>query len=112
MEVQSPRGTTCASKNAAVAQAGIYSVGQFRTPSPNIKKIATVILYKDLTAHVAMATLDSTKAADKESLGEISYKLVDSVHGYQLNDREGLAKFSSVFIGTVKGTLIPITSSQ
>ena len=29
-EVQSPQGTTCASKNAAVAQAGIYSVGQFR----------------------------------------------------------------------------------
>ena len=106
------QGTTCASKNAAVAQAGIYSVGQFRIPSPNIRKIATVILYKDLTAHVAMATLDSTKAANKESLGEISYKLVDSVHGYQLNDREGLAKFSSVFIGTVKGTLIPITSSQ
>ena len=108
-EIQSPQGTTCASKNAAVAQAGIYSVGQFRTPSPNKRRIATVILYKDLTAHVAMATLDSTKASKKESLGEISYKLVDSVHGYQLNDQEGLAKFSSVFIGTVKSTLIPIT---
>ena len=42
-----------------------------------------------------MATLDSTKASKKESLGEISYKLVDSVQGYQLNDQEGLAKFSS-----------------
>ena len=113
-EVQSPQGITCASKNAAVAQAGIaqvgiYSVGQFGTPSPNKRRIATVILYKDLTAHIAVATLDSTKASKKESLGEISYKLVDSVHGYQLNDQEGLAKFSSVFIGTVKSTLIPIT---
>ena len=70
-EVQFPQGTTCASKNSAVAQAGIYSVGQFRTPIPNKRRIATVILYKDLTAHVAMATLDSAKAQERISRGDI-----------------------------------------
>ena len=105
-EVQSPRGNDTTSKIAAVAQAGIYTVGQFAKLRCSIpKKIATVILYKDLSAQVALATMDPTKATLEGSLGEISYQLVDSIDGYVLFEAEGLARFASVFVTTLKQTV-------
>ena len=106
-EVQSPPGNSSVTKTAVLAQAGVYTVGQFRRCLK--RKIATIILYKDVSAHVAIATLDPTKATAKESYGEIiSYKLVDSVHGYALHDPDKLSRFVSVFITTLKATLVPV----
>ena len=57
-------GTSVEAKTAALAQAGISAIGQFKHVSDRhkVRSIATVILYKDLSAHVALATLDPAKA--------------------------------------------------
>ena len=86
-EVQSQQGKSAKAKTAALAQAGIYSVGQ------------------DMTVHVAMAMIDPLKVTREESMREISYKLCNSVHPYKLYDTNGLASFASTFIGMLKATL-------
>lgn len=88
-EVQSP-GDSVQAKNAAL---GIYTVGQF--PKASTKKMIAVILHKYLSAHIPLASLDPTKSVSKDSIGEIDYKLVDSVHGYQLNMADDLSCFVS-----------------
>jgi hypothetical protein len=55
-EVQSPPGTSTTAKNRAFAQAGIYTLGHFSNTT-HVSKLATVVLYKDLTAHVALASI-------------------------------------------------------
>ena len=106
-EVQSPPGTSAKAKTATLAQAGVYSIGQFaKTPGdPEKRKVTTIILYKDMSSNVALATLDPEKATSNESVGEVTYKLVDSVHGYYLNQPDELKRFSSVFIATLRSTL-------
>lgn len=105
-EVQSPPGTSHEAKRAALAQAGIYTVGQFaKMRSSVVKNLATVILYKDLSANVALATLDPSHATAERSVGKISYELVDSVHPYMLTDPKALGRFAIVFVNTLKKTL-------
>ena len=72
-------GTSAEAKTAALAQAGVYSIGQFaKTPGdPEKRKDTTIILYKDMSSNVALATLDPEKATSNESVGEVTYKLVD-----------------------------------
>ena len=65
-----------------------------------VKRIATIILYKDLSAQVALASLDPAKASSTGSIGAVSYKLVGDVHGYPLNTPDGVQRFASVFIAT------------
>ena len=63
---------------SAIAQAGIYTIGQLaKMPEDlQVKRIATIILYKDLSAQVALASLDPAKASSTGSIGAVSYKLL------------------------------------
>ena len=106
-EIQSPPGNTPAAKRAAIAQAGIYTIGQLaKMPEDlQVKRIATIILYKDLSAQVALASLDPAKASSTGSIGAVSYKLVGDVHGYPLNTPDGVQRFASVFIATLQTSM-------
>ena len=48
-----------------------------------------------------MATLDP---ALENSIGRVMYQIVDSLHGYRLNNPVDLSRFSSVFIAALKST--------
>lgn len=89
-------------KNRAFSQAGIYTLGYFLKTKSN--KLATIILYKDLSAHVALATIQRSEEKG-DSVGNVSYKLVYSLHPFNLQNGEDLKLFSSVFIATLKYTL-------
>ena len=83
-EIQSPPGSSFDVKMATVAQAGIYTVGQFAKHKKIVKKkkLASIILFKDLTAQIALATLDPALANKENSIGGVMYQIVDSLHGY------------------------------
>ena len=89
-----------------MAQAGIYTVGQFAKHQKIVKKkkLASIILFKDLTVQIALATLDPALANEENSIG-VMYQIVDSLHGYKLNNPVDLSRFSSVFIAALKSTL-------
>ena len=53
-EVQSQCGLTSNAKTRASAQAGIYTLGLF-AETTTVNKLATVVLYNDLSAHIALA---------------------------------------------------------
>lgn len=97
-DVQSPK-----SKSKAYAQAGIYTVGQLANLQPEtpVPKVATMLLYKDLTAQVAIACLDTSKSTEN-SLGEVTYKTVGSVTPYNLQDQEELSNFADALVATLK----------
>ena len=102
-EVQSPQGSSTAVKNRAFAQASIYTLGYFRN-TVAVNKIATVVLYKDMTAHVALATLRRAEGA-AELVGDATYKLVHSINPFNLRIPEDLGLFASLFIATLKTML-------
>lgn len=106
-EIQSP-GASLETRMATVAQAGIYTIGQFSKLRRMTKKrkLASIILFKDITAQVALATIDPSLATIEDSIGGVTYKIVDSLHGYKLYDPIELSKFASVFIATLKDTLL------
>ena len=63
--VQSPTGISAKAKQRALAQAGIYACGQFKDKE---RKIASVNLFKDMTACVTLASTRPTNPGD-DSLG-------------------------------------------
>ena len=111
-EVQSQRGSSVAVKTRALAQAGIYTIGHF-VNSKQITGLATLILYKDLTTHVVLATInrESDHRERNQSEGKTDgmvvgkYKLVHAVHPFNLKNAEDVAIFASVFIATLKTTM-------
>jgi hypothetical protein len=103
-EVQSPPGTSTTAKNRAFAQAGIYTLGHF-SKTTCLSKLATVVLYKDLTAHVALAAIRRASGGTTDVLGSVSYKLVHSINTFNLQCKEDVTLFASVFVATVKTTL-------
>ena len=102
-EVQSPPGTSTVAKNRAFAQAGIYSLGYFNNTSTR-NRIVTVVLYKDMTGHIALATLTRAEG-EGELVGDVTYKLVHSVNPFNLRKVDDLGLFASVFIATLKSTM-------
>ena len=113
-KVQLQRGSSVAVKNRALAQAGIYTIGHF-VNTKQITGLATLILYKDLTVHVVLATInresDQRERSQSEGktdgivVGEVKYKLVHAVHPFNLKNAEDVAIFASVFIATLKMTM-------
>ena len=103
-EVQSRKGTSDLSKASAYAQAGIYDLYTTHGTS----NLTTVVLYKHLTAHVSLASIDQTKAND-EIMGEASYKLIRPCN-WKLNEPDELAEFAKIFISTMKYCLSDSTS--
>ena len=102
-EVQSPPGTSTEAKNRAFSQAGIYSLGYFNNTSTR-NRIVTVVLYKDMTGHIALATLIRA-GGEGELVGDVTYKLVHSVNPFNLRKPGDLGLFASVFIATLKSTM-------
>ena len=80
---------------------GIYTLGY---NAKTITKLATVVLYKDISAHVALATICRDRA-DSEVIGDVTYKPVHSMNPFDLKNPEDMAMFASVFIATLKTTI-------
>ena len=97
-EVQSCAGTSETSKASAYA----YAIGNLHTTF-DTSNLTTVILLKDFTACLALASLDRTKAND-EIMGETSYKLIRPC-SWKLNEPDELMEFAKIFISTMKHCL-------
>ena len=69
-----------------------------------LRKLPTVVLYKDFTAHVALATI-CREEGETDLVGDVTYKLVQSINPFDLRNQEDLALFASVFIAALKTTL-------
>lgn len=66
---------------------------------------ATVVLYKDLTVHVALATI--TRGGIGNTVGDVTYKPVHSIYPFNLKDSSDTGLFASVFIAILKSTIFP-----
>ena len=102
-EVQSPPGRTSESKTAALSQAGVYTVGQFTKPGA-APLLPAVVLHKDKTVQVAMASLNESEKTVQNSLGTVSFKLVGQVEPVDLKTEEGLMMFSGQLKGVMDAT--------
>lgn len=93
-DVQSPP-----SASAAYAQAGICTVGQLanRRNSNNDN-------YHNLQGLDCLARLDPL-LHQTNSVGAITYKVVDSLHGYDLKDPREMSRFAIVLVATLKETM-------
>ena len=95
-EVQSPPGRRRESKDAALSQAGIYVVGQLcKDGAPS--SLPAVVLYKDKTAQVAIATIE-------HSIGKEQLQLLHQMEPINLKNPEGMILFASLLVGTMKKT--------
>ena len=81
---------------------GTSICGQFIN-SPQ-KSIASIIFYKDLTASVALGTIDPSKAVGEGSIGEVTFKAIDSA-GYNLILGDDIRAFTKTFIPTLRSTM-------
>ena len=99
-EVQSPPGCTTKAKNRALAQSGTYAFGMF-TRTVGTSKLATVILYKDITVHIALASIERVKDAGDE-MGEVVFKFIGSPNPFNLRLAEDLRDFSNIFVSALK----------
>ena len=103
-EVQSPPGDTEESRTAALAQAGNYTVGQFANGqvSESTSSLAAVILHKDKSAQVAIATVRRDRNHLPNSVGQVSFKLVERVDPIDLTSAAELRTFASLFCGIIE----------
>ena len=99
-EVQSPPGRRPESKTAALSQAGVYAVGQFANPEVS-PLFPAVVLHKDKTVQVAMASLNGSEKTIENSRGTVAFKLVGQVEPVDLKTDEGVRLFS----GQLKGVM-------
>lgn len=109
-EDESPTETSSGltTKSCALAQAGIYTCGQFANYTENKKRsIISLIFYRDMTVHVALATLYPDEASQEDSLGKVSYQLMDSSSPYNLQNPSDVCSFAKTFIATLKSTISP-----
>ena len=79
-----------------------YAIGNLHTTF-DTSNLTTVILLKDFTACLALASLDRTKA-NAEIMGETSYKLIRPC-SWKLNEPDELMDFAKIFISTMKHCL-------
>lgn len=75
-EVQSPPGLRrLESKTAALLKAGVHTIGQFTKPGV-FSVLPAVVLHKDKTVQVAMASLNGEEKTIENSLGSVTFRLV------------------------------------
>ena len=103
-ETQSPPGRSKESKTAALCQAGIYTVGQFgyNTGNSSETSLAAVVLHKDKTAQVAMATVYPEHKRSENSIGEVTFKLVERIEPLDLKNPQDLQVLSYLFCRAMK----------
>ena len=99
-EIQSPPHRRGESKSAALSQAGVYTVGQFTKPGTS-PYFPAIVIHKDKTAQVAMASLNGCEKRLEDSLGAVTFKLVGQVDPVDLKTEEGMLLFS----GQLKGVM-------
>ena len=98
-EVQSPPARKRESKTAALSQAGIYTIGQFSKQGASL--LPAIVLHKDKTVQVAMASLNGDNQTTDNSLGSVSFKLIGQVDPVDLKDPDGLVMFSGLLNGVM-----------
>ena len=102
-EVQSPRGDTLESKTATVSQCGVYGVGQLATS--RIRKVVAIILFKDKSAQVAIASItNATSNPLENSIGEVNYKFEERVDSTSLKIQEEFQEFCRILVSALKWT--------
>ena len=97
-EIQSQPRITKKSKTAAIAQAGIYGVGQLAKTN----KITIVVIFKDKSAIVAMSSITPAETSLPNSLGEPSFQFVNRIDSMSLKDPAELQEFCNILITTLK----------
>ena len=102
-EIQSAPGRAPESKTAALSQAGVYTIGQF-TKQGASTMLPAVVLHKDKTVQVAIASLNGAAKRAENSLGTVSFKLVGRVEPVDLKTTEGLLTFSGQLKGVMDAT--------
>ena len=107
-EIQSPPGNTEVSKTETIAQAGIYDIGQLAKTSQ--KKMAVIILFKDKSVQVAVATTHTPMIPiDANTHGEVEYRFVERVDSISLKRPQELQLFCRILVSTMRWTLEPET---
>ena len=100
-EIQSPPGITEKSKTAAIAQAGIYGVGELTRTN----KVTIVMIFKDKSAVVAVSTIKPVEISLPNSLGEPSFQFVNRIDAMSLKNPAELKEFCNILIATLQYTL-------
>ena len=109
-EVQSPPGATNLSKDRALAQAGIYTIGMF-SRTDKTTNVATIVFYKDMTAHIALANIERVEqpppGVDEIGIGEtqvghVKFELLDSTNPFNLQIAEDMIRFANVLIAALR----------
>ena len=96
--------TTTKDRTRALAQGGIYGVGQLANSLR--KKMAVIILYKDKSAQVAVATTHlPTISLDESSVGDVKYQFVSRADPMSLKDADELQEFAKILVSTIKWAL-------
>ena len=106
-EVQSPPGATSLSKDRALAQSGIYTIGMF-SRTDKTTNVATIVFYKDITAHIALATIERVKPPTgvhnigDAQVGHVKFELLESTNPFNLQIAEDMIRFTNVLIATLR----------
>ena len=96
-EIESP---VTKDKTRALAQAGIYGVGQLANTAQN--KMAVIVFYKDKSAQVAVATTHLPSLPLECSLGDAEYTFVHRVDSLSLKDPQELQEFARILVSTIR----------
>ena len=106
-EVQSLPGATSLSKDRALAQSGIYTIGMF-SRTDKTTNVATIVFYKDITAHIALATIERVKPPTgvhnigDAQVGHVKFELLESTNPFNLQIAEDMIRFTNVLIATLR----------
>ena len=90
-------------KTATIAQAGMYGGGQLAKRGTTC--MAVIILYKDKSAQVAVATMRQPvdpSILHENSIGEVNYSIVAHLDSRSLKVAEDLQHFARIFVSTIK----------
>ena len=93
------------STTAALTQAGVYTVGQFM--KQEAYRLPAIILHKDKSVQVAMASLSGNDKTSDNSLGTVAFKLVGQMDPVDLKAPDGLRTFSGLLKGIMDTTQQP-----
>ena len=93
-------------KTGTIAQAGMYGVGQLA--KRRVSRMAVVILYKDKSVQVAVASLQQPvdPATHENAIGTVQYTLVNRLDALSLKAAKDLQLFARIFVSTLKWAMM------
>lgn len=106
-ETQSRPGSTHKAKTAALAQGGIYGVGQL--VHNNTSKMPVILVFKDKSAQVLIASTTSTASSTASTSASTSttnpnivqYEYVGGPFSISLKEVEGVQNFANYFVAAL-----------